>query len=216
MCCRAAGTSRPAGLHLPPSDSAKTLPVGTQQYCPCPSQVGYRREDVYLHAAPLFHIGGLSSALAMLMAGARHVFLPRFDPAGFLDVVRSVRVTSFIAVPAMVAALVDAAGTGADRGWWGKGPAAGLTSRRQHGFWVSLSGCAEVLNCSGIDQGGKLEREPVLQSHYSTSPPPIPLQDPPALVACAPSCWAAAARRPRYAAACGRSSPTRLCRPPME
>ena len=32
--------------------------------------VGYSRRDVYLHCAPLFHIGGLSSALAVLAAGA--------------------------------------------------------------------------------------------------------------------------------------------------
>ena len=32
--------------------------------------VGYSSRDVYLHCAPLFHIGGLSSALAVLAAGA--------------------------------------------------------------------------------------------------------------------------------------------------
>lgn len=32
--------------------------------------VGYSSADVYLHCAPLFHIGGLSSALAVLAAGA--------------------------------------------------------------------------------------------------------------------------------------------------
>jgi|APGre2960657404_1045060.scaffolds.fasta_scaffold23542_2 acyl-activating enzyme 14 len=38
---------------------------------------GYGPADVYLHAAPLFHVGGLSSAFAMLMAGAAHVLMPR-------------------------------------------------------------------------------------------------------------------------------------------
>eukprot|EP00887_Chlorella_sp_A99_P008051 scaffold12.g8051.t1 len=70
---------------------------------------GYSRADVYLHAAPLFHIGGISSALAMLLAGAAHVFLPRFDPAAALALMAAHRVTSFIAVPAMVADLVAAA-----------------------------------------------------------------------------------------------------------
>ena len=32
--------------------------------------VGYREDDVYLHCAPLFHVGGLSSMIAMLAAGA--------------------------------------------------------------------------------------------------------------------------------------------------
>jgi acyl-activating enzyme 14 len=52
---------------------------------------------VYLHTAPLFHIGGLSSALAMLAAGARHVFLPRFDGGALLAAIGQHRVTSFIA-----------------------------------------------------------------------------------------------------------------------
>ena len=42
--------------------------------------VGYKSTDVYLHCAPLFHVGGLSSALAMLMVGAQHVFVPDYQP----------------------------------------------------------------------------------------------------------------------------------------
>ena len=36
-------------------------------------EVGYREDDVYLHCAPLFHIGGLSSALALLLVGGVQV-----------------------------------------------------------------------------------------------------------------------------------------------
>jgi acyl-activating enzyme 14 len=39
--------------------------------------VGYARNDVYLHLAPLFHVGGLSSLLANLAAGAAQVVLPK-------------------------------------------------------------------------------------------------------------------------------------------
>lgn len=35
------------------------------------TMAGYRKGDTYLHAAPLFHIGGLSYAIAMLAVGAR-------------------------------------------------------------------------------------------------------------------------------------------------
>jgi o-succinylbenzoate---CoA ligase len=42
--------------------------------------VGYCHADAYLHAAPLCHIGGLSSALAVLLAGAAQVFMPRCRP----------------------------------------------------------------------------------------------------------------------------------------
>ena len=70
---------------------------------------------MYLHAAPLCHVGGLSSALAMLLAGARHVFLPRFDAAGALAAIQKEGVTAFIAVPAMVADLVAEAAGGAQQ-----------------------------------------------------------------------------------------------------
>ncbi|DBA93732.1 TPA: hypothetical protein ACH3X3_013799 [Trebouxia sp. C0006] len=77
--------------------------------------VGYNASDVYLHAAPLFHIGGLSSAVAVLMAGGTHLFMGRFTPGNTLDVIQSSKVTAFIAVPAMMADLAAAAaatGTG--------------------------------------------------------------------------------------------------------
>ena len=38
-------------------------------------QLQYCRQDMYLHCLPLFHIGGLSSMLAMLMVGAVQVSL---------------------------------------------------------------------------------------------------------------------------------------------
>lgn len=66
-------------------------------HTPSALQCGYSADDVYLHAAPLFHIGGLCSALAMLAAGARHVFLPRFDGPALLAAVRQHGVTAFIA-----------------------------------------------------------------------------------------------------------------------
>ncbi len=72
---------------------------------------GYHGGDVYLHVAPWFHIGGLVSALSMVMVGAEHVFLKRggrdsrgsgFDAGEVLDVLEQERCTSLIAVPTMV------------------------------------------------------------------------------------------------------------------
>ncbi|KAL6206523.1 hypothetical protein ACLB2K_023771 [Fragaria x ananassa] len=71
------------------------------------SVVGYGEEDVYLHTAPLCHIGGLSSALAMLMVGACHVFIPKFDAKAALKAIAQHNVTSLITVPAMMADLVS-------------------------------------------------------------------------------------------------------------
>ena len=78
--------------------------------------VGYNANDVYLHAAPLFHIGGLSSAVAVLMAGGTHIFMGRFTPGNTLDVIQSSKVTAFIAVPAMMADLAAAAAAAAATG----------------------------------------------------------------------------------------------------
>ncbi|GAQ89797.1 AMP-dependent synthetase and ligase family protein [Klebsormidium nitens] len=72
--------------------------------------VGYSDRDVYLHAAPLCHIGGLSSALGMLMAGATHVFLPRWRVDEAIAAVQAHHVTTFIAVPAMLADIIQAVG----------------------------------------------------------------------------------------------------------
>lgn len=71
---------------------------------------GYSASDVYLHVAPLFHVGGLVSALAMTMVNAQHVFMPtpHFDAVKTLTYVREYNCTSFIAVPAMLKDLIDA------------------------------------------------------------------------------------------------------------
>ena len=57
----------------------------------------------------------------MLLAGAQHVFLPRFDPAGALGLIARHGVTNFIAVPTMVADLVSAAATSTAGGGAGGG-----------------------------------------------------------------------------------------------
>ncbi|KAM1459315.1 hypothetical protein ACFX2I_036269 [Malus domestica] len=69
--------------------------------------VGYGEDYVYLHAAPLCHIGGLSSALAMLMVGACHVLMPKFEAKSALESIELHSVTSLITVPAMMANLVS-------------------------------------------------------------------------------------------------------------
>ncbi|XP_048141105.1 2-succinylbenzoate--CoA ligase, chloroplastic/peroxisomal [Rhodamnia argentea] len=68
---------------------------------------GYSENDVYLHTAPLCHIGGLSSAMAMLMAGACHVLIPKFEAKSAIEVIEKQDVTALITVPAMVADLIS-------------------------------------------------------------------------------------------------------------
>ncbi|KAL1358870.1 hypothetical protein AAHE18_04G064600 [Arachis hypogaea] len=69
--------------------------------------VGYNEDDVYLHTTPLCHIGGLSSALTMLMVGGCHVLMPKFDPKSAVDAIERYGVTSLITVPAIMASLIS-------------------------------------------------------------------------------------------------------------
>ena len=69
--------------------------------------VGYSRSDIYLHIAPLCHIGGLVSALAILLVGATHTFPSASQPSltDTIRLIKELRVTALIAVPAMIADL---------------------------------------------------------------------------------------------------------------
>ena len=73
--------------------------------------IGYSAEDVYLHAAPLFHIGGLSSALAVLLAGGTHIFMQSWSPRVALDIIQESKVSAFIGVPATITDLTALAGS---------------------------------------------------------------------------------------------------------
>lgn len=63
--------------------------------------------QVYLHTAPLCHIGGISSAMAVLMAGGRHVIIPKFEPTLASEAITEHNVTSLITVPTMMADLIS-------------------------------------------------------------------------------------------------------------
>ncbi|KAL3523271.1 hypothetical protein ACH5RR_016105 [Cinchona calisaya] len=71
--------------------------------------VGYSENDIYLHTSPLCHVGGISSALAMLMIGSCHVFIPKFEVKSAIRAIEQHHVTSLITVPAMMADLISSA-----------------------------------------------------------------------------------------------------------
>ena len=71
--------------------------------------IQYDASDVFAHFAPLFHVGGLSSAHAAFIAGAKHVFIRDFDADRVLEVIASEGVTAFIAVPTMMTMVLRAA-----------------------------------------------------------------------------------------------------------
>lgn len=66
------------------------------------AMVNYSSTDVYLHTSPLCHIGGISSAHAMILAGGCHIFLPKFQALDVWEAIKQHQVTSMIAVPAML------------------------------------------------------------------------------------------------------------------
>jgi len=68
--------------------------------------IGHNNNDVYLHTSPLYHIGGISPALALLMAGGCHVFIPKFEVASTLNAIQKHYVTIMIIVPTMLADIV--------------------------------------------------------------------------------------------------------------
>ncbi|KAJ4963223.1 hypothetical protein NE237_023162 [Protea cynaroides] len=90
--------------------------------------VGYNEDDVYLHTAPLCHIGGISSGMAMLMVGACHVLIPKFEAESAMKTIEQHHVSSLITVPAMMADLV---------------------SNRKHKSWKGGEHVKKILNGGG-------------------------------------------------------------------
>jgi acyl-CoA synthetase (AMP-forming)/AMP-acid ligase II len=70
------------------------------------SVVNFTGDDVYLHAAPMFHSADLL-ATGVTMQGGAHAFLTQFTPRDFVRVVQECAATRTMMAPAMVSALMD-------------------------------------------------------------------------------------------------------------
>ncbi len=68
---------------------------------------GHRPGDAFLHVNPMFHVAGIANVVAATWVGARHVVLPRFDPAAVSDAIERERVTLATFVPTMLARWLD-------------------------------------------------------------------------------------------------------------
>lgn len=63
-------------------------------------------EDVYLHAAPMFHLADAFGMLVATTMGLTQVFVPAFEPTAVLKILQDEKVTVAVLVPTMVNMLV--------------------------------------------------------------------------------------------------------------
>lgn len=75
---------------------------------------GADADETALVCVPPYHVAALGSALTNLYAGRRVAYLPDFDPAAWLELVRTEKVTSAMLVPTMLARILDVCGDHAD------------------------------------------------------------------------------------------------------
>jgi long-chain acyl-CoA synthetase len=69
--------------------------------------LGYTDQDLYLHAAPMFHLADGLSTYGLTWVGGCHVIIPAFDPELWLRTVAAERVTRTLLVPTMVNMVVN-------------------------------------------------------------------------------------------------------------
>lgn len=62
----------------------------------------YQPDEIYLHAAPMFHLADGAAVFSNTAHGATQVFIPRFDPKPVLDTLQRERVTNVLFVPTMI------------------------------------------------------------------------------------------------------------------
>jgi long-chain acyl-CoA synthetase len=63
---------------------------------------GYRGDDRYLHAGPMFHLADGASTYAVTWTGATHVIVPAFEPSLVARTIEAERVTVSVLVPTMI------------------------------------------------------------------------------------------------------------------
>lgn len=63
--------------------------------------------QVYLHAAPMFHLAGALGVWWQFIAGGTHVALPTFNALKFMEVVQQEGVTDTLLVPTMIQMVLD-------------------------------------------------------------------------------------------------------------
>lgn len=73
----------------------------------CVEEFRFSASTVWLHCGPMFHLADGAATFLVTAMGGKHVFLPRFDPAAFLDAIANYRVTQTLCVPTMLNMVVN-------------------------------------------------------------------------------------------------------------
>ena len=68
---------------------------------------GFARDDIWLHAAPMFHQADAWAVFSFTALGATHVFIPSFAPRPALELIDTHRATGFQLVPTMIFMMLD-------------------------------------------------------------------------------------------------------------
>lgn len=77
--------------------------------------IGLEPGDVYLHAAPMFHLADGAASNATSIVGAGHAYVSAFDVEAVLDAIESQGVTHALMVPTMIGMLLQHPGFEPDR-----------------------------------------------------------------------------------------------------
>jgi len=67
----------------------------------------YNERDVWLHAAPMFHLADSWACHALTVLGAFHVFMDRFEPGRALRLIEQHGITATLIVPTMINLILD-------------------------------------------------------------------------------------------------------------
>ena len=101
-------TARPKGVVLTRANLLAHLDMTLRE-------LALAQGDVWLHAAPMFHLADAWAIWTVTAAAGTHVMLRRFDPQAACDLIEAAGVTLTNLVPAMIPGLLDAAARGGRR-----------------------------------------------------------------------------------------------------
>ncbi len=64
--------------------------------------VSNKKGELYLHAAPMFHLADVGVSYAMMIGGLTQVFIPFFEPKAFIEAIVNKKINHTLLVPTMV------------------------------------------------------------------------------------------------------------------